>query len=254
MKHKSGIVKYSLVLVFLMGLALLSALWPENAVERKSDSGMGIFLTAPAFAQEAEMSFLEREAGISAYTRLDQAVSLAKARTAFRTVEKETDTYIVGSVPVPGYESEVVEDVHCFTHKDGWVAVYYLMDEPTSKIMYWKNWDGRTISTKLEEVLTSASSALGASPTDVKYYHFKYPSANRLMVIADKDSFRITIPGELVIHERSYSWKSGWTHMYIDDMSVGKDLIGLIPLAQLKPDVPHVVRNSGAIVLVYQEP
>ncbi len=105
---------------------------------------MGISLIRPAFAQEAEASFLEKEAGISAYTNLNQKIDLVKVKTAFRTVEKETSTYIVGSVPVPGYDEDSWKewpDVHCFVHKDGWIVAYYLADVPTSKIMYWMGWE-----------------------------------------------------------------------------------------------------------------
>jgi hypothetical protein len=256
MRLGSKVVKISLILCLIAGFAIISILWHGSSPEREWSTGMDMLLTKPAFAQEGEESFLEKEAGIAAYTNLGQGVNLAKAKTAFRIVEKETDAYVVGSVPVLGYEEETTEDVHCFVHKDGWVVAYYLRDEPTSKIMYWKSWDGKRISTKIDEGLASVSNIImGTAVTDVKYYHFKYPSASKLMIIADKDSFELTIPSELAVHERSFSavrgYYQGW--LKIDGQKIGAS--GLITLSQLKPDVSHNIesRYGAVVVLVYQE-
>jgi hypothetical protein len=263
MRFGSKVVKISLILCLIAGFAIVSILWHRSSSEREWSAGVDMFLAEPAFAQEGEESFLDKEAGIAAYTNLGQGVNLAKAKTAFRIVEKETDTYVVGSVPVLGYEEETTEDVHCFVHKDGWIVAYYLRDEPTSKIMYWKNWDGKRISTKIEEGLASVSNIImGTVVTDVKYYHFKYPSANRLMMIADRDSFNITVPGELVVHERTYSVTGRGLSI---DGQVISGVGGFITLAQLKPDSSHTIQSMGlswgnwyksgneVIILVYQE-
>lgn len=258
MKLKSKIVKLSIIVLCVLGsLAIVSFIWRGNSPDGRSSSGMGIFLARPAFAQGDEMSFLEEEAGISAYTNLGQSINLTAAKKAFRTVEKETSLYIVGSVPVPGYEDNAGEDVHCFIHKDGWVVAYYLRHEPTGKIMYWKNWDKKTISTKVEEGLTAAASTTGLAPTDVKYYHFRYPDANKLMMVVDVDAFKLTIPGELAVHERSYSL-SAYSFINIDGNRVGSGtyVSGFITLSQLKPDVSHDIvcySNGAVIALVYQE-
>jgi hypothetical protein len=249
MKLRSKVIKVCLVLGILGILAVVSILWRGSSSEGKGSSGMGIFLARPTFAQDLDESFLEKEAGIATYTNLGQKINLTKAKTAFRIVEKESDVYVIGSAPVPGYENDTKEDVHCFVHKDGWVVVYYPNSDPTSKMMYWKNWDGKTISTKLEESLMAVSSVIaGIAATDVKYYHFKYPGANKLMIIANKKSFKLTIPGELAIHERSYDGS-----VAIDNQSLGSGP-GWIALSQLKPDVSHwITGGNKVIVLVYQE-
>lgn len=81
----------------------------------------------------AGTSFLEEEAGISAYTNVGEAINLGNAKTAFGTIEYETSDYIIGSVPLPDYAE--TEDVHAYVHKDGWVVAYYLEDEPVAKIV-----------------------------------------------------------------------------------------------------------------------
>jgi len=265
MKLKGKATKVLLAISVLGILAIASGIWYSNIDNGKGSSGWGgISLVRPAFAQDEATSFLEKEAGMAAYTNLGQKIDLAKAKKAFRTIEKDTDTYVVGSVPVPGYESAMSEDVHCFIHKDGWIVSYYLRDEITSKIMYWGNWDGKTINTKTEAGLIFASSVLGLTPTNVKYYHFKYPEANKLMIIAKKGAFKLTIPSGLVIHERSYSTSTLSASDYgrdtrgslnVDGQNLGYG-IGLITFSQFKPDVAHSINfsegYSGVIMLIYQ--
>jgi len=95
-------------------------------------------------------SFLEDEAGISAYMNSGQTIDLALAKQAYRTIEDETDQYIIGSVQLTGYSE--TEDIHAYTHKDGWIVTYYLKDEPSAKILDWNNYsEDETIrGTKLE--------------------------------------------------------------------------------------------------------
>ena len=64
----------------------------------------------PGFAFGA--SFLEEEAGISAHAKLDPltAQNLIDAATAYKTIERQTAEYIVGSVALPNYSE--ADDVH----------------------------------------------------------------------------------------------------------------------------------------------
>ena len=78
-------------------------------------------------------SFLEDEAGISAYMNAGQNIDLNLAKKAYRTIEEETEQYIIGSVKLTGYSE--TEDVHAYVHKDGWIVTYYLKDEPSAKIL-----------------------------------------------------------------------------------------------------------------------
>ncbi len=67
--HRVSDVKAVVALCYLFKVAperrfvLASAWWHESAPEGKGSSGMGIFLTIPAFAQEDGVTFLEQEAG-----------------------------------------------------------------------------------------------------------------------------------------------------------------------------------------------
>jgi hypothetical protein len=134
--------------------------------ELATDGGKGFIpLEMPLFVAVAEGSevsgmragtnVLDAEAGISAYTNVGEEIDLKKAKAAFRTVEYETDEYIIGSVPLPDYPD------HAYVHKDGWVVTYYLKDKPVGKIIDWKDYstDEKIIGTKLEDGLSVACNA-----------------------------------------------------------------------------------------------
>ena len=275
MRFKSRFFKISLALSILIVLVVVSMLWQKRTPEGSKSPGMGIFLARPAFAQESDASFLDREAGIAAYTNMGATLDLSKVKAVFRTVERETDTYIIGSVPIPGYEDYHKEDAHSFVHRDGWVVAYYLEGEPTTKMMDWQKWS----STKLEMGLNAICGSMGSVPPYVRYYHFKYPDATKIMVVvkAAAESFRIMIPGSFTVSERSWLhiWDTGPSgysdYVSIDGVPITKDrqetesgaygVYGFIPPVQLTQDTYHTISLTtyrGAkvtlfIALVYRE-
>jgi len=234
-------------------------------------------------APRAGTTFLEEEAGISAYTNVGETIDLEKAKTAFRTIEYETNEYIIGSVPLPDYPE--TEDVHAYVHKDGWIVVYYLKEEPASKILDWEDYDTdeKITGTKLEDGINAICAAAQVPSKDIKYYDFRYPNANRLMIVADAqwsegtDTFNIKIPSDFKVYERSYShyaYDTVGSNMKIDGdviSTIGKcndysvTNYGELTWDQLSPDVFHTVslwHDEGgvyvgeafcAIVLIYQE-
>lgn len=282
MRQKSKVVKISLVLCVLGGLAIASILWHGISPEGKGSSRMGIFLAKPAFAQEDGVSFLEREAGISAYMNAGRSIDLAMAKSAFRTVERETDEYIIGSVPLSGYPE--TEDVHAYAHKDGWIATYYIKDEPAAKILDWNDYgqDGKIRGTKLEIGIIAICNAASVPTKDVKYYDFRYPDTNKMMIAAEamwssgrgEETFSIKLPSDFVFYERSYSLlgdsigTEGSCTMYLDEKEISRirrdnTQYGVLSPTQLSFDVLHTVKISQnynnnksfvAIVLIYREP
>jgi len=277
MKAKNMAIKA----VILLGTLLTSAFLATNLLignsSREGDiSARGtIFLARPVFAEGMDTSFLEEEAGISAYTNVGQAIDLEAARSAFRTIEYETDEYIVGSVPLPDYAE--TEDVHVFVHRDGWVVSYYLRDEPTGKIVDWEEYSGGAITgTKLEDGIFAVCAATGVPAGDTEYYHFRYAYANELVIVAEavsgeEDTFRMKLPGNFIFYERSYSHSHYYSSsFYSSCMCIDGEPIsdaraetkyGLVSPSQLSADVFHTVKISksggtafGAIVLIYQEP
>ena len=231
-------------------------------------------------------SFLEAEAGIAAYTNVGQTIDLTKARSAFRTIENETGEYIVGSVSLPDYEE--TEDVHAYVHTTGWIVTYYLSSEPVAKIVDWNNYgeDEKIRGTKLESGISILCDASQVAVGEVKYYDFRYPEANKLLIVADarwasepeEDTFSIKIPSEFLVYERSFSHyckncgiSYGYfgniytSYLYIDDNQINllRDKTpnyGLLSTMQLSVDDFHTIKISGhgesfgAIVLIYREP
>jgi len=241
-----------------------------------------------ALSAESETTFLEEEAGMSMYVNIGRSIDLEVAKTVYRTIEKETSNYTIGSVPLPDLPES--EDVHCFVHKDGWIVTYYLKTEPVSKIIDWNYWSGGELTkNKLQVGLEQMGNALGASVTDARYYHFQYPYANKCMIIIEtlvgtgscsEDNFNITIPLEFTVYERSWSHYS--EHAYpmdapdtrsrfkIDGNTINiisesspQTKYGQLTVVQLSPDMFHTVSVSGyysgrlygvCIALAYQEP
>jgi len=275
------------VIAVIVGIVGLGAVWGidvlrngigSGAITGTNDNGI-FFLSRPVMA--AESTFLDEEAGITAYTNLGTPIDLSVARAGFKTIEQETADYIVGSVALPDLPE--TEDVHCFVHSDGWIVTYYLAAEPTSKVIGWVYSLPGNLITKLDVGIDEMCNTLAMVAGDISYYHFHYPLANRLMVITDcavnedPDSFNLKIPGDFTIYERSWSHyavlssSSGYSYFKINGTIIdtildpGATHHGTLTFGQLSPDVYHTVSvdpsyfPSGdqaciGIVLVYLEP
>lgn len=291
MKFKSIFTKVAILLCILGVFSVVPHLWHRNSPGGKGSSGIGMSLVRPAFAQETGMNFLEQEAGIAAYMNAGQRIDLSKAKGAFRTVERETSEYAVGSVPLTGYPE--TEDVHVYVHKDGWIVAYYLKGEPAAKITDWINYGkGKGMEgTRLDACIFYISGTAEVPMKDVKYYDFRYPSASKIMIIAEAilsakccgdfmETFKMRLPGELVFNERSYLFYSGGTggyesYLFINDKEISKIRggtgpnlsYGIILPTQLPVDTSHIVKLKtyigeysgwslplfGFIILIYQD-
>jgi hypothetical protein len=278
-------MKIGMLLLTVLIVSFLAVYLYENGGGRKNgivaEAGNTYALAYPAFAQGtgAETSFLDEEAGISLYLNVNRSIDLSVAKTVYRTIEKETVNYTVGSIALPNLSES--EDVHCFVHKEGWIVVYYLKAEPVGKIIDWSYWSGGQLTkNKLQVGLEQMCNALGVSVMGAKYYHFQYPYANKCMIIIEtlvgsgEDSFTITIPIEFTVYERSWSHYSeyawGGSYFKIDGTTINTlsyqssplTKYGTVTVAQLSPGMVHTVSISGeysnrlygvCIALAYQE-
>ena len=222
-------------IAFRFGLAALmaGALYAGMALGRAPttftlpSNGKTTALQAPAFLQAAHaagnadvLARIDEEAGISAYFKAPDAISLNLVRTAFRTVELETADYILGSVPVPNYPEH--HDVHVYVHKTGWILAYYLRADAVSKII---DLIARsTTTTKLKTVVAAVASAAGAPFGDVTYYDFRYPSATHMLFIAEDvangNYFTIKLPSSYGYFERGWGYVDDCcgTYFYVDSL------------------------------------
>jgi len=304
MRNKSGL-KVLAISIAMVIVASSVALHGSQKVEEGITDGGGqgiISLMAPPFiigvagaspanigsgnvAARAGTAFLGEEAGTCAYTKLTPPVNLTLVKTVFKTVEYECEDYIIGSVAVSTDESE---DVHVYASKDGWLAAYYLNEEPFPKILKSMMDFG---DNKLEDALQKVCDALWISLPEVNYYDFRYPNANKIQIVADEvslagvtrrsDSFRFMIPKEVATNTSKIYWvavpdvgsTSTSTRLYLDGNDLGiavrSDEYGMLTFAQ--PGVPgnivpgdyYTVKvecmghkygtGNGGILLIYSE-
>jgi len=191
----------------------------------------------PLLRPAQSSTFLDEEAGMSIYMDAGQTLDLELAKSGFKSVEKETSNYVVGSISLPNRPEN--DDVHCFVHKDGWIVVYYFKSEPLCKIIDWDSYIGETLTkTKLQIGLEEICITLLITPTVVKFYHFQYPNADKVMLIFETqiglgtDSFNLKIPSELTLYERSWSHRAG-------PETLTKN--GFLTFAQLTSGVFHTI-------------
>jgi hypothetical protein len=281
------VLKVKLGLVLLVLLTLLFAL-PLFEPNNSTDTQDNVFsLNAPPAAYaEGVGSYLDDEVGISAYVQLPTTIDFIYISNLFRTIELETDDYLIGSIAVSGYDES--HDVHVYVHSSGWVLAYYLDMAPVGKIIDWTGYNGSVVPTKLERVITTVANALQVPVPDVTFYDFRYPDANKMMVIVDgqygngSDTFQVNLPADFVVYQRSWFIGSdvGWFNYgdyYLNGVFIHRitqgynqpyihNASGFFTEQQLPPEIFHTVKlevaqtntcsckTIGGLALVYQEP
>ena len=212
---------------------------------------------------------LDNEAGISAWFEGD-VINLDNVRDTFRVIEYETSEYIIGSVPVPLYESTELEDAHVYVSIYGWVLAYYPNDSVSSRMVDVRYYDIYDIlTTKLHRVLELIASEGLIPLPDIYCYDFRYPNATNAMISIDSDfdgdwTYTIELPSTYIYYERSWFLRDvvGWQGpgFWLNGIQLGacweSDCYGSITPSQLPPDTLNtvVVRDIGGIVLIYEEP
>ena len=263
-----------LFVVALLGVALAGVgLWQPAAPVQASNA---MPLQAPAFQDAANpqdvaaRAAIADEAGIAAYFNAGAAISLATVKDRYRTIEAETSDYLIGSIDVADYPEAF--DVHAYVHRDGWFMVYYLAADPASKMLDLVAYTGGTqVATIFEEVLTILASEAGVAFPGATFWDFRYPNANRLMIIAedrpDGNNFTVKLPSSYVFFERSWAAEGGRQEWYLDDTQIistynsAPMAVGTLTAAQLLPDTTYTVSvgdysagQTGALVLTYRVP
>jgi hypothetical protein len=262
------------LLLFLSGLTCLALLFgvggghltrsagPDNAYALKAPSFLGVAYAQGAAPEAAPASIFDGEAGIAAYFQSPSAINLATVKPLYRTIETQTAQYIIGSMAVPEYPES--EDVHLYIHTNGWVMAYYLKADPVGKIFDWRSYTGgTTIPTKIERILGLVVAQIGIVQQPMTFYHFQYPNATHMMLIADQavdstDSFDVNLTSSFAFSERS--WAMG-THQVAATYNLDGNQIkqlpapgsgnwataqGLLSPTQLTLDVFHVIGIAPA--------
>lgn len=277
MAPKPLFLRLSIALVALVLLQLL--IWRFDSSTQTSTAPTNIRLKAPAFisianaADEAVLSTIGDEAGTAAWYQASSPINLALIRSKYRTIERETSDYLLGSVPLENYAE--TEDVHLYVHKDGWLLAYYLETEPSGKIFDWKAYkasNGATATTKLENVIAFILGTAEVTFTEAQFYDFRYPNATHIMLIVEdnsgeNDSFTVNLPNSFGYSERSW-FIAEYCRIFLNGTKLGEadndttNTQGVLSPTQLPPNVLHTIRlegirlnypGYGGLVIIYRE-
>lgn len=238
-------------------------------------------------------TFPVNEAGIAAYVKLDSVdiTDLTEALNYFHSIEKQDATYVIGTMKIVSLVDYYYGNAYTFSYPhlyiglDGWAVAYYKKDEEASRIMQWKGYIQGTINTTtLKDAIDAMLANIDLTySTDIKYYDFEFPEANKLTLIAEttsyspsSNSFSVIIPGTL--YEASYSvytageyWQGSWYYCN-DSADLSVDGVGVFSSppscwmsyygyydvsTQLTANVPHNIRfttiyGGAANVLIYK--
>jgi hypothetical protein len=209
LEYKAGWIMKIIILsaiVFALFLAITSGCTAQG--------DNSTLLEEPSMDREA--AFPEGEAGLAAYIDTGQAVDLEKLKSIFSPVDEVGDNYILGVVQIPDWGGNI--PVHLYADTDGWIVAYLKKDEPVSMVMQWGTSDadkptiGVIKSTTLEDALYKAGDAAGVGivSNDIRYYHFGFPNANRMMIIVKVQAtsgvgmHQIEIPANYILFDSAY--------------------------------------------------
>jgi len=137
-------LRYFLLITLIAACLLVVGIWSSRTPQQANASST-LALQPPPFARtreaaaSASASFLVEEAGITAHANLSQTIRLNYVQSAFRTIEVQSEDYLIGSVPVPDYPIEY--DAHAYVHctrTAGWSPTTRLLTRPA------RSWTGRT--------------------------------------------------------------------------------------------------------------
>ena len=268
-----NIVRPLFASLMIVGILLVVGLVRQPS--RASRGRNVLNLQAPSFVDVANAEtnpaeldiggLLDQEAGISAYYKSPDAITLSQVRGQFRTIEAETADYIIGSVAVPNYAEHF--DAHVYVHTNGWILAYYPRADPVSKIIDIKALTVNT--TKLKNVVSAVASTAGAPFTDVTYYDFRYPNATNMLFVAEDgsngDDFTIQLPSTFGYFERgwavlisAYGWYFQVNGQNLPNVIYNSDsaAYGTLTASQLLPDLTHTIKATpyGVLVIVYRVP
>lgn len=198
------------ILLSATALALFAALLSGCTAQEDNST----LLEEPSM--DGQAAFPEGEAGLAAYINTGQAVDLDKLKVIFSSVREVGDNYILGIVPIPDWGGNI--NINLYADTDGWIVAYLKQEDPVSMVMQWGDSDpdnptiGVIKSTTLEDALYKAGEAAGVGivSNGIKYYHFGFSNANRMMIIVKVQAtsglgiHQIEIPANYMLLDSAY--------------------------------------------------
>ena len=175
----------------------------------------------------AAVDFPEDEAGISAYVKANNSITIDDVKPVFATTERETEDYIIGTVAMSGHSEE--QRPHVYVSTDGWVVAYYPDDRSSGWLLPWRYYSGGDISTTtLNETIVKVCDQINGTATGLKYYDFRHPDATKMMIIVESTTgsnwFNVTIPTSFTVYRVDWShYCSDCTHTYNEPSHAYRD-------------------------------
>ena len=273
-----------MVLSLLLGGILTGQLGADEVEEQGFSGVINFVKPAIASASGSGAGFLDDEAGITAFVFMDQAIDIQNMQQFYNSIEKQTSSYIVGSVTPIKYEVGS-EDVHFYVNSDGWFVAWHHKGAAATHIVDWKNYQVGSVSTTLHNALAEMvvkGTGQPLSPGAIQMYDFSNPQANGMMVIADTAEFYVTIPqgvylhrvavsiGDPAVHQNHYRYQDIPRHMLLPNgerkrIHMSSSYSGFYNRSEntitINEEIVHDSRINGAgkriehmaMVLVYEE-
>ncbi|MFH1127044.1 MAG: hypothetical protein V1718_02955 [archaeon] len=180
---------------------------------------------------------------IMAYYRAGPSADLSQAIQEFDYVRESTGQYVEGQLEIwhnfpNGRDTGASTDfeirdgvftdipfsttVNVRVKSDGWIVAWLTNEQNLSDIVFWNrvaDYNLVPLDTTLGQAIWRISNRLNANydKNGVKYYSYKYPDANRLLIggaktISNAASYSFLIPSEITLYEADFLWVS-----YLED-------------------------------------
>ncbi len=176
---------------------------------------------------------------IMAYYKASPEISLSTAIQEFDKVTESTGQYVEGeleiwhnymngrSTGIPDYEirNGNITNISFSTNvtvrvkSDGWIVAWLTNDQNSSDMIFWNDIDDpnkKPTDTTLGQAIWRITNRIGATydKNSIKYYSYRYPEANRLIIGGKKSSstYYFLIPSTIPVYEINMLWS-----VYLND-------------------------------------
>jgi hypothetical protein len=166
----------------------------------------------PLFAATSTTGFPDPDAGFSAYIKVDaEKIDLDALTSKFVDMKLAGDNYVVGRYMQIRVDGGWPTEVFVYADTDGWI-ISYLEDNRLAADAIVKKVETLNWNSALSAVINRAAQDSGAiassgkiDETDVQYYHWGYPEATNLGIVASGEggNIYIAVPQNRNIYEIS---------------------------------------------------
>jgi hypothetical protein len=239
-----------------------------------------LFLTAGETGTEGgcSLAFNASQAGISSYVNVGHPIDLGKAVMAFDQIWEWDETHALGEVWIENKYATLKPLVYIDT--SGTIVAYYPNKTVVSTLISWQgvNLASPTITDfttnlAIQDVCNKTGISYSAIKNNIRYYHFGYPDADKILIFANggapytSEVTHLFIPASYTQYEASASLVNGalsgsyFSKLYVDSTLLISTGLSVFDYGSgLKKGQPHTLTLStsyygGAVgnVILYSE-